>query len=61
MAENSSPENATPAKPSAEQLLAAPEGDNLAVAPAPPAMFIGNRPIASNEAIGDDALMGYLD
>ena len=23
--------------------------------------FIGNRPIASNEAEGDDALMGYLD
>ena len=22
---------------------------------------IGNRPIASNEAEGDDALMGYLD
>ena len=23
--------------------------------------FIGNRPIASNEAEGEDALMGYLD
>ena len=31
----------------------------LSIAPAK--SFIGNRPIASNQAEGEDALMGYLD
>ncbi|WP_017326820.1 hypothetical protein [Synechococcus sp. PCC 7336] len=37
------------------------KGDRKDLAIPPAKTFIGNRPIASNEAKGEDAVMGYLD